>query len=157
MATHTITVSAGMLLKRHIVNNTYTVLNLGKKQDVWDKSRGIRFLWKRKRKQTKTKCVLSNNFYFAISVVKREWSQTCRNVLPVHLFNEQDMQYTYNLTLRRVRKLLLPWKRNKYYIFDYICVYVCVCARARARVRGYSLSYPAYNAYVPYCNVVCGL
>ena len=28
-----------------------------------------------------------------------------------------DRQYTYNITLRRVRELFLPWKSNKYYIF----------------------------------------
>jgi hypothetical protein len=39
-----------------------------------------------------------------------------------------------NVTLRRVRIQLLPWKSNKYYIF-----WACVC----------SLGYPARNAHVP--------
>ena len=36
---------------------------------------------------------------------------------------------------------MLPWKSNKYYIFQ-----VCVC----------SLNYPARNAHVP-CCIICGL
>ena len=45
----------------------------------------------------------------------------------MELFQLQDMQCTYNVTLRPFRESLLPWKSNKYYIF----VYVCVCARVR--------------------------
>jgi hypothetical protein len=68
----------------------------------------------------------------------------------------------YNVTLRRVRESLLPWKSNRY-----ICVCACVSAYGRlcvpcsvsvcTRVRAYSLAYPAYNAYAPYCDVICGL
>ena len=52
----------------------------------------------------------------------------------------------YNVTLRRVHELLLPWKNNKYHIF--VCV--CVCARAC------SLVYLACNSYAPCCVVICG-
>jgi hypothetical protein len=34
----------------------------------------------------------------------------------------QGRQCTYNVTVRRVRWLLLPWKSNKYYIV-WVCVY----------------------------------
>jgi hypothetical protein len=37
---------------------------------------------------------------------------------------KQDRQSTYNVPLRRVRKLLLPWKSSKNYIF---CLCMCVC------------------------------
>ena len=53
--------------------------------------------------------------------------------------HEQDAQYTYHVTLRRVRTAI-DAVENKYYI-----VWVCVC----------SLSYPAYSA--PYCVVICCL
>jgi hypothetical protein len=57
---------------------------------------------------------------------------------------EQGRQITLNVTVRRVRESLLPWKRNKYYIF------VCAC------VRACSLVYTAYNSYAPYSDVICG-
>ena len=38
-------------------------------------------------------------------------------------------QCTYNVTLRRVRESLLPWKRNMYYLL------VCLCMRYRACVH----------------------
>ena len=50
---------------------------------------------------------------------------------------EQDRQCTYNVTMRRVRKSLLPWKSNKYDIFLCVCV---VCLHAC------SLTNPAFNA-----------
>ena len=61
----------------------------------------------------------------------------------------------YNVTIRRIRELLLPWESNKYYVL------VCdrACARARARVhavRACSLAYTASNAYAPCCDVICG-
>ena len=69
-------------------------------------------------------------------------------------------QCKYNVTLRRFRESLLPWKSNKYYVF------VCVRARAFVRVPGSvgvcmcvnacSLPYPACNSYPPYCDVICG-
>ena len=43
----------------------------------------------------------------------------------------QDSRCTYNVTMRRVRQSLLPWKSNKYYTF----VTVCVCARMGGCVR----------------------
>ena len=56
----------------------------------------------------------------------------------------------YNVTLRRIRETLLPWKSNKYYIF--LCV--CACARPRFRtcvgvcmcVRACRHAYPACNS-----------
>ena len=48
--------------------------------------------------------------------------------------HKQDRQCTYNVILRRVRELLLPWKSDKNYIFVCVCVYVRV--RADARERG---------------------
>jgi hypothetical protein len=66
--------------------------------------------------------------------------------------------------MRRVCESILLWKSNKYYIF--VCV--CLCARARAfwRVPGrvgvcicvhaHRLAYPAYEAYAPCCDVICG-
>jgi hypothetical protein len=38
----------------------------------------------------------------------------------------QDTQYTYNVTLKRLRESLLPWKSNKYYIFVRACAPACV-------------------------------
>ena len=75
-----------------------------------------------------------------------------------HTKNQQDRQCTYNVTLRRVSELLLPWKSFKCYIF------FCVCARARAhrhmgvsmRVRACRLAYKARNSYPPYCDVIFG-
>jgi hypothetical protein len=53
------------------------------------------------------------------------------------------------MTLRRVRELLLPWKRIS---ITFLSVCVCVCVFARAC----SLAYQACNAYAPYCDVFCG-
>jgi hypothetical protein len=67
---------------------------------------------------------------------------------------QQDRQCTYNVILRRVCELLLPWKTNTYYIF------MCVCVRARDRGRVHalcacSLAYPACNSLAPYRDVIC--
>ena len=58
--------------------------------------------------------------------------------------SQQDGQCTYNVTLRRVRESLLPWKSNKYYML------VCWCMRARACVRacGYRGAWTCACAYV---------
>jgi hypothetical protein len=77
---------------------------------------------------------------------------------------KQYRQCTYNVTMRRFRESLLPWKSNKYYIF--------VCVRADVRVyvrmwlpgsvgvwmllRAYRLAYPACNSHPPRCDVICG-
>jgi hypothetical protein len=62
-------------------------------------------------------------------------------------------QSTYDVTLRRVLELLLP-----YYIF--VCVCACVWVPGRVgmcmRVRTCGLAYPAYNSYAPYFEVICG-
>ena len=66
-------------------------------------------------------------------------------------------------------RITIAVESNKYYAFGCVCVCVCVCGcvRARAwvpkrlgvcmRVLVCSLTYPACNAYAPYCVVVCGL
>jgi hypothetical protein len=53
-----------------------------------------------------------------------------------------------NVTLRRFRRLFLPWKNNKYYIF--MCVFARVCGHAHVC----SLAYPACNENAPYCEVM---
>jgi hypothetical protein len=53
----------------------------------------------------------------------------------------------YNVTLRRVRQLLLLWKNNKY------CIFVFGHVHARACLN---LAYPACNSYTPYCDVIYG-
>jgi hypothetical protein len=45
---------------------------------------------------------------------------------------ERQKQCTYNVTLRRIHELLLPWKTNNYYIF--VCMCVCVPGRACVHV-----------------------
>ena len=71
------------------------------------------------------------------------------------LWQIQDRQCTYNVTMRRVCETLLQWKSKKYYIFLCVCVCgwvggcrcsykdacVCLCAC--------SLTYPACNAHMP--------
>jgi len=56
----------------------------------------------------------------------------------LYLQRIQDMQCTYNVTLRHVRVSLLQCESNKCDIF-----WVCVC----------SLSYPAGKARAPYCHL----
>jgi hypothetical protein len=70
--------------------------------------------------------------------------------------SKQDRQCTYNVTMRRVRESLLPWKRIKYYIF--VCVYEWVPGRVSVciLVGACSLPYPAFNTYAPYCNIIYG-
>ena len=79
---------------------------------------------------------------------------------------KQYRHCTYNVTLRRVRESLLPWKSNKYYWL--VCVCACAYVRVRAlmwvpgslgvcmRIRACSLTNPACNAYAPYCDVIYG-
>jgi len=54
---------------------------------------------------------------------------------------KQDRQCKRNITLRRVRELLLPWNISKYHTF---CM--CVCG----------LIYPACKEHAPYNTVWCG-
>jgi hypothetical protein len=66
------------------------------------------------------------------------------------------------IKMSRVRELFLPWKSNKYYIlYLSVCACVLVCVPRRVNmymsVHACSLTYPAYNRYVPYCDVICGL
>jgi hypothetical protein len=61
---------------------------------------------------------------------------------------KQHSQYTYNVTLRRVRDCCCRGKAiNIAYLW-------CVCLRAC--VRACTLAYPACNSYAPYCDVICG-
>ena len=57
--------------------------------------------------------------------------------------------------MRRVHESLLPLKNNKYYI--YLCACVGAQERGRVHARECSPAYPACKAYVPYCDVICGL
>ena len=52
---------------------------------------------------------------------------------------QEDRQCTYNLTLRRLRELLLSWNSSKYYLL------VCVCVRARMWVPGARGRVPAHT------------
>jgi hypothetical protein len=67
---------------------------------------------------------------------------------------KQDTECTYNVTLRRVREILLPWKSNKYYKFLRMCA--LACAWGRGHVHMHVHAYPACNSYAPYCDVTCG-
>ena len=51
---------------------------------------------------------------------------------------KQDMQFTYNTTLKRVRLTIVSSESDNYYVF-----WVCVC----------SLRYPGYSAHAPYCHL----
>jgi hypothetical protein len=50
---------------------------------------------------------------------------------------QSDWSGAYNVTLRRFRGSLLPWKSNAYYIFLCVCAHarVCVCARVALRIH----------------------
>jgi hypothetical protein len=64
---------------------------------------------------------------------------------------KRDTQYTYNVTLRRVRESLLPWKSNQYYIFvcvcpgvwAYACAYVALLIQHATRIRHIVTSFVA--------------
>ena len=70
----------------------------------------------------------------------------------------------YNPTLRHAGESLLPWKRNKYYVFVCVCLPACVraCVRVPGRLgvcmpmRTCNPADQACNAYAPYCDVICG-
>jgi hypothetical protein len=53
-----------------------------------------------------------------------------------HFLSRQAMNYTYKVTLKCVREIILQWRNNKYYT-----TWLCIC----------SLRYPACNAHTPYC------
>ena len=72
--------------------------------------------------------------------------------------------FTYFWTNTNGKKLFLPWKSNKYYIF--LCVCVCVCGGevmvprrmgVCICVRTCRLAYPPCNAHASYSIVICGL
>ena len=54
---------------------------------------------------------------------------------------QQEAQCKYDVTLRRGRELLLPWKSNKYYLL------ACVCTRVRACI-GYTGAWACARVYV---------
>jgi hypothetical protein len=104
-------------------------------------------------------CNLLSNFC-------RSWILVWLLIQPKHVALKpcviQDSWFVYNLSFRRVRQSLLPWKSSTYYIFVCVCVRVraCICvgvwARGFMHVRACSVAYPACNAYAPYCDVICG-
>jgi len=68
-------------------------------------------------------------------------------VCKVHHITKQDRQYTYNVTLRRVRATIVVVENQYIYIYIYIYIYyiisVCVCR----------LRYPACKAHASYYTV----
>jgi hypothetical protein len=50
---------------------------------------------------------------------------------------EQDRQCTYNVTIRRVRESLLPWKSSKYYLLVCVCMGARKCVHVDSRARGH--------------------
>ena len=58
--------------------------------------------------------------------------------------------------MMRIRESLLPWKSNTYYIPLPVCERVSGRVGLCMRMRACSLTYPAFNAYAPYCNVIYG-
>ena len=90
---------------------------------------------------------------------KRCCTETLKHELERELAHnfKQERQCTYNVTLRRVRVSLLPWKSNKNCTF--VCARALACVRGCARVHGHASIqplYPACNAYAPCCDVICG-
>jgi hypothetical protein len=58
---------------------------------------------------------------------------------------EQERQYAYNVTLRRVRETTVAVEKQ------YV-LHICLCVL----VRACSLAYPACNTYAPYRDVIWG-
>jgi hypothetical protein len=48
---------------------------------------------------------------------------------------KQKGQCMYNVTLRRVRESLLPWKSNNYYLLVCVCVHVALLIQHATRMR----------------------
>ena len=48
---------------------------------------------------------------------------------------KQKGQCKYNVTLRRVRESLLPWKSNNYYLLVCVCVHVVLLIQHTTRMR----------------------
>jgi hypothetical protein len=63
---------------------------------------------------------------------------------------KQDRQCTHNVTLRRFRESLLPWKSNKYSLL------ACMWVPGRVGVCLHIHAYPACKVCAPYCDVICG-
>jgi hypothetical protein len=66
--------------------------------------------------------------------------------------NKQERQCTYNT---EACSQIIVAMEKQYYIF--VCVCVQVDAKVHGRVHTCSLAYPAYNMYVPCCDIICGL
>jgi hypothetical protein len=58
---------------------------------------------------------------------------------------KQDRQCTYNAIFRRVRATVVVVRKQRVLNNQCVCVCVCVCVCR--------LTYPAYNAHVPYCHL----
>ena len=76
---------------------------------------------------------------------------------------EQNMQCTYNVTLRRVdESIVVVEEKEVLHIGVCVCMFARACVRVHGRVglclhiRAYSLTNPARNVYAPYCDVICG-
>ena len=72
-------------------------------------------------------------------------------------WKDSDKQCTYNVTMTHFHETIAVVKRNKYYIFVCLCVYVCVRAWVWVQgavmcLRACSLTNPAWNA-PPYCHL----
>ena len=63
-------------------------------------------------------------------------------------------QCTYNVTLRCVLELLLPWKSNKYYLLICVCVLAGILARGACACVYMHVALLIHHA-TPYCDVIC--
>ena len=68
-------------------------------------------------------------------------SRKCGVKVTSESIEKQDMQYTYNVTLRRFRATIVVGEKQ-WVLYN---LSVCTC----------SLWYPARNAHAPYCHVAC--
>jgi hypothetical protein len=78
---------------------------------------------------------------------------------PISAFatTRQDSQCTYNVTLRRdLETIVAVEKQQVLHIACFACMRVPGSEGMCMRIRAYSLANPARDAYVPYCDVICG-
>jgi hypothetical protein len=71
-----------------------------------------------------TKTSNEHRYVYAETITKSNGNSNLS--IAVLFKKKQDRQCTYNVTLRRVRESLLPWKSSKYYISVYMCARECV-------------------------------
>jgi hypothetical protein len=91
-------------------------------------------------------CFLINNHYVivteSLTLYTPLYNITWNKAVPMNVnyisralvWFKQDSQCTYNVTMRRARESLLPWKRNKYYLLVGVCMYSRACVRVAGRV-----------------------